>query len=98
MFEHSEKAEAAESAGHSLATTTPRLQLITRAIEELRPYLRADGGDCELVGVEGDLVKVKLQGACIGCRMSHVTINSLQERLIAKLGMPLRISLVKAAH
>ena len=98
MFEHSEKTEAAESGGHPLAAAAQRLKLIAQAIEELRPHLRADGGDCELVGIEGDLVKVKLQGACIGCRMSHVTINGLQERLIAKLGMPLRIIPVKAAH
>jgi NifU-like protein len=98
MFEHSEKAGTAESGGRSLAAATQRLKLIEQAIEELLPYLRAHGGDCELVGVEGDLVKVKLQGACIGCQMSHVTINGLQERLIAKLGMPLRIIPVKAAH
>jgi NifU-like protein len=98
MFEHSEKTDTVEVEGHASAATTPRLQLIAQAIEELRPYLRADGGDCELVGIEGNLVKVKLQGACIGCRMSHVTINGLQERLIAKLGMPLRIIPVKAAH
>jgi NifU-like protein len=98
MLEHSETMDLAGPASRSSTAATQRLELIAQAIEDLRPMLRADGGDCELVGIEGDLVNVKLKGACIGCRMSHITINSLQKRLIAKLGMPLRISLVKGAH
>jgi NifU-like protein len=34
---------------------------------------------------------VKLSGACVGCQAASVTINGIQERLIAKLGTPLRI-------
>jgi NifU-like protein len=68
-----------------------KFQLVERAINELRPYLQADGGDCELLSVEDNLVKVRMKGACIGCQMAAVTIHGLQERLIAKLGMPLRI-------
>jgi NifU-like protein len=68
-----------------------RYQLISQAIEELRPFLRADGGDCELVGVEYDLVRVKMTGACVGCMFASATISGVQERLIAALGMPLRV-------
>jgi NifU-like protein len=68
-----------------------RYQLISQAIEELRPFLRADGGDCELVGVEDDLVRVKMTGACVGCMFASATISGVQERLIAALGMPLRV-------
>jgi NifU-like protein len=98
MLEQSEQSAATAVADQAGAAASQRLKLIEQAIEELRPYLRADGGDCELVGVDGDLVKVRLKGACVGCQLSHVTINGVQERLIAKLGRPLRIIPVKGAH
>ena len=79
-------------------TTLQKIRIIENAIEELRPYLRADGGDCELVDVDGDRVLVKLAGACIGCQMASVTVNGMQERLIAKLGHPLRVIPVPAGH
>ncbi len=75
-------------------TETPeeaRFRLVSQAIDEIRPYLARDGGDCKLVGIEGNIVRVKMGGACIGCQMASVTIHGIQERLIAKLGMPLRI-------
>jgi NifU-like protein len=68
-----------------------KVRKIGEAINELRPYLQRDGGDCHLVGVEGNVVKIKMAGACIGCQMASVTIHGIQEKLIAKLGMPLRI-------
>lgn len=74
-----------------------KFKLIEQAIEEFRPYLKADGGDCELVGVDGNLVTVKLHGACVGCQLSGATLNGVQERLIAKLGFPVRIALAKPA-
>jgi NifU-like protein len=67
---------------------------VKEALEELRPYLRADGGDCELIAVEGNLVTVRMTGACIACQFSGATLNGLQERLIQRLGMPLRIASV----
>jgi NifU-like protein len=68
-----------------------RYRLVSQAIEQLRPFLRADGGDCELVGIEDDLVRVKMTGACIGCQFASSTISGVQERLIATFGMPLRV-------
>ena len=53
--------------------------------------MRKDGGDCELVDVDGNCVSVKLSGACVGCQMAAVTIAGVQERLVQKLGMPLRV-------
>lgn len=44
-------------------------------------YLRADGGDCELVDVEDDQVYVKLSGACAGFQLASVTINGMRQRL-----------------
>lgn len=69
---------------------------VKAAIEELRPLLRADGGDCELVEVDGNLVTVRMAGACVGCQFAGTTLNGLQERLIAHLGVPLRIATVRS--
>lgn len=72
-------------------TTLQKIKLIEAAIEDLRPYLQRDGGDCQLVDVEDNRVLVKLTGACIDCQMASVTISGVQERLVQKLGMPLRV-------
>lgn len=76
-------------------TTLQKIKLIEAAIEELRPYLQRDGGDCQLVDVDGNAVLVKLTGACIDCQMASVTISGVQERLVQKLGLPLRVIPVK---
>jgi NifU-like protein len=79
-------------------TTLQRLRLIEQTIEELRPTLMRDGGDCELVDIEDDLVSVKLTGACTGCQLAGVTIEGIQQRLIEKLGQPLRVVPVRTGH
>ncbi len=66
------------------------------AIDELRPFLQKDGGDCELVGVEGNLVTVRMKGACMFCQFSQATVSSLQERLTLSVGVLLRIAVVPA--
>lgn len=55
---------------------------VRAALEEIRPMLQADGGDIELVAVEGKVVKVRLQGHCAGCPMAQMTIQrGIQARL-----------------
>lgn len=52
------------------------------ALEELRPALRMDGGDVELVGIDGGVVQVRLLGACGGCPMAMMTlVGFVEERL-----------------
>ena len=48
---------------------------VAKVLEEVRPHLQADGGDVELVDVVGDVVKVRLKGACAGCPMSQMTVK-----------------------
>jgi len=79
-------------------TTLQKIKLIEQAIEELRPFLHADGGDCQLVDVEGDVVYVQLSGSCVGCQMASVTLNGVQERLVEKLGFLVRVVPVKNHH
>ncbi len=57
---------------------------IEKALDKIRPSLMADGGNVELVEVEGDLVKVKLTGACGGCPMSQMTLKMGIERVLKK--------------
>ena len=55
---------------------------VETALDEIRPMLQADGGDVELVEVEGGVVKVRLQGACAGCPMSQMTLKNGIERIL----------------
>lgn len=59
------------------------LDKINHAIQAVRPYLIADGGDVVLVEVTDDLsVKVKLVGACQGCPFSEQTLRAGIEHAI----------------
>jgi Fe-S cluster biogenesis protein NfuA len=53
---------------------------IETALNSIRPYLTADGGNVELVDVTGDTVKVRLTGACGNCPMSTMTLKHLVEQ------------------
>ena len=50
-------------------------QKIKDKLEELRGMLQADGGDLELIGIEGKTVKLKLTGACGGCPHAAMTLK-----------------------
>ncbi|MBW2526040.1 MAG: P-loop NTPase [Deltaproteobacteria bacterium] len=57
-------------------------QRIEKALEEIRPVLQADGGNIEVVAVEGDTVAVRLQGACAGCPSANETLRNIVEEKI----------------
>jgi Fe-S cluster biogenesis protein NfuA len=44
-------------------------------LERVRPFLNADGGDVELVAVEGNSAQVRLTGMCAGCPSAHMTLH-----------------------
>ena len=48
---------------------------VEKVLDKIRPALQADGGDVELVDVEGGVVKVRLVGACGGCPMATMTLK-----------------------
>ena len=64
-------------------TNIQKITLITETIErEIRPALQQDGGDIELIDVEGDRVLISFRGACAKCRIAQVTIqNVVQPKL-----------------
>lgn len=49
---------------------------VEQALERLRPAIQADGGDIELVEVDGPVARVKMLGACGGCPMSVMTLKA----------------------
>ncbi len=52
-------------------------QRVERALDMIRPALRMDGGDIELVEVTDDgVVRVRLQGACVGCPSATITLQA----------------------
>ncbi|MDS3861462.1 NifU family protein [Thermosynechococcaceae cyanobacterium BACA0444] len=53
---------------------------IEKVLDELRPYLMADGGNVEVVEVEGPIVRLRLQGACGSCPSSTMTLRMGIER------------------
>jgi NifU-like protein len=69
------KKEPAKPSAKKL-TNLQKIQLIQKVIdEELRPALQADGGDLELIDVEGDTVRVSLRGACTNCPSAQITLK-----------------------
>ncbi|OCK53893.1 NifU family protein [Bradyrhizobium sp. LMTR 3] len=81
----------------SLVIETDREQLIRAVIEEIRPNLQRDGGDCQLVGIEGSKIMVKLTGACVFCKLSSATLEGIQARLVERLGEFVRLIPVAGA-
>ena len=66
--------------------TTQELKLnVEKALDEIRPFLESDGGNISLVSIENNkLVKVKLEGASVGCSVNQMTLKSGVEMTIKK--------------
>jgi Fe-S cluster biogenesis protein NfuA len=71
-------AQTADTADHDPRALT--LGNVERVLDELRPYLMADGGNVEVVEIDGPIVKVRLQGACGSCPSSTMTLKMGIER------------------
>jgi len=87
------------STQRSPKTLTPvqKIALIQKVLdEEVRPVLIADGGDLELFDVEGDTVKVLLQGACGSCSSSTATLKiAIEARLRLSVSKDLVVEAVE---
>lgn len=58
-------------------------QRVEEVINGVRPYIQQDGGDVELVGIEDNVVTVRLSGACVGCSMANQTLKmGIEQRVI----------------
>ena len=54
---------------------------VLEILEKVRPQLQMDGGDVEFVGIDGNIVQIRLQGHC-GCMMSQMTLKMGIERIL----------------
>ena len=60
-------------------------QKIELALEEIRPFLKTDGGDISLIEIEDEkLVKVQLMGTCVDCSVNQMTLKSGVETTIKR--------------
>ena len=55
---------------------------VQTVIDKIRPMLKEHGGDIELVGIEDNVVSVRLQGACAGCPGAMMTMKQGVERMV----------------
>jgi len=70
-------------------TNIQKIKLIEETIDrEIRPALRTDGGDIELVDVEGDTVTVSLKGTCATCSASQFTLKDYVEQKLKEFVTP----------
>lgn len=61
-------------------------QKVEDGLEEIRPFLKSDGGDISLIDIdkETNIVKVRLEGACASCTVNQMTLKSGVEFTIQK--------------
>ena len=64
----------------STETKALTIENVETVLDELRPFLMADGGNVEVVEIDGPIVKVRLQGACGSCPSSTMTLKMGIER------------------
>tara|TARA_Y100000741_G_scaffold355216_1_gene330372 strand:+ start:371 stop:616 length:246 start_codon:yes stop_codon:yes gene_type:complete len=59
---------------------------VLKALDEIRPFLAADGGDISLVSIEdkNKIVNVQLHGACVSCTVNQMTLKHGVEMTIKK--------------
>ena len=57
---------------------------VEKALEEIRPFLKSDGGNITLVSITNNTVNVQLEGACLGCSVNQMTLKNGVEATIKK--------------
>lgn len=57
---------------------------VLKALDEIRPFLKSDGGDIKLKSIRGKVVEVALEGSCVHCSVNQMTLKSGVEWTIKK--------------
>ena len=65
-------------------TAEETLDNVEKALEEIRPFLMSDGGNIKLLSIEDEIVKIQLEGACVGCSVNQMTLKNGVEATIKK--------------
>lgn len=58
--------------------------IVENALQEIRPYLQADGGNISLVEIHDNIVSVQLEGNCLGCAVNQMTLKNGVEATIKR--------------
>jgi NifU-like protein len=77
-------------------TNLQRIRKIEAVLDAVRPQLKRDGGDIELVDVDGKTIYVNMKGACAGCQMEALTLQGIQQKLMEELKEFIKIVPTKA--
>jgi NifU-like protein len=77
-------------------TNLQRIKKIEAVLESVRPQLKRDGGDIELLDVDGKTIYVAMTGACAGCQMEALTLQGIQQKLMEELKEFIKIVPTKA--
>lgn len=73
------------------STIESRTNTVQRILAEVRPAIQADGGEIELVGIEGMRVKVRLGGHCSSCALAMQTLGGIRKKLMLALQEPVLV-------
>jgi NifU-like protein len=81
--------QAPEAAAPPRMSNIQKIRLIEETFErEIKPALQQDGGDIELLDVDGNRVQVKLRGSCSTCSASQITLKDFVEKKLRELVLP----------
>jgi len=70
-------------------TNIQKIRLIEDVFEqEIKPALKKDGGDIELIDLDGNRIYVKLRGSCANCKTSQITLKNFIEQKVQELVSP----------
>lgn len=89
--------ESEEQTQLPAADLNDRERIVRAVLDEIRPNLQRDGGDCDLIEIDGNKIMVKLTGACVFCKLASATLEGIQARLIERLGEFVRLIPVAGA-
>ena len=72
--------------GAKMTHDSELLQAILKVIDnDIRPALNADGGDISVVSLDGNVLSVKLQGACAHCPRATITLQNAVQATLRKM-------------
>ena len=85
-----QQAALAEGAARpAVLTNVRKMRMIEEVLDrDIRPALQSDGGDVELIDIDGNRVVVRLKGACAGCPGAHMTIKRYVEARLREKVLP----------
>ena len=84
-----ETAQKADTAEPRPMTMLQKIKLIQETLDNVvRPMLKKDGGDLELVDVDGDRVIISFRGMCAGCNVAHFTMKDVVEAKLREFVSP----------